>query len=319
MINGFKHTALVYLAIRSGIVDALASGPLALAPIAAISGMPENSLERALRALVAIKLCHVADGQYGLTELGLLLTSSNDLPLRTGLLVDVEQRWLSWQQLPMAVRTGQPVFEAIHGQSPWAFRAANPALSHDFNHWLALETRQVARQILPQLPLQGTETIADIGGGHGGLLMAILDAFPHCSGALFDLPGVIAQPSHDTHNGRLRRIGGNFLEPLTIQADIFMLKSVLHDWPDADCKRILANCRAAMTAGQKLLVIERFIDDDTNPLEQALLDMQMLLLHGGRERTRAEYETLLQAGGFAITNCVRTPAGFFILEGAALP
>lgn len=319
MVNGFKLTALVYLAIRSGIVDTLQQEPRSLQHIATATNMPEQHLERALRALVAIGICDDVELRFSLTDIGQLLLRDNDLPLRSGLLVDVEQRWLSWQQLPLAISTGQPVFKQIHGLSPWAYREANPQLSNDFNHWLALETQRVARQIVPQLPLQGTETIADIGGGHGGLLRAVLDAFPHCSGVLFDLPAVVAQASNGTQAPRIHAIGGNFLNNIAIEADVFMLKSVLHDWADADSKCILANCRASMKVGQKLLIIERFIDDDTNPLEQAILDMQMLLLHGGSERTRAAYETLLNASGFIPVSCMRTPSGFFILECVPSP
>lgn len=314
LIDGFKHTALLYLAVRTGIVDALAAEPAPLVQLAAVTGLPDATLARSLRALVALGVCGVKDQMFSLTEAGRLLAQTCDLPLRAALLVDVEQRWPSWQQLPQAVRTGLPVFERIHGLSPWAFRAQHPALSDDFNRWLALETQHKALQIVPALPLNGTETLADIGGGHGGLLRATLDAFPGCSGILFDLPAVVTQAESHAPHPRIQFQAGNFLERVSLNADVFLLKSVLHDWDDAHCKRILTACHDSMHHGQRLLVIERLVDDESNPLEQSLVDLQMLLLHGGRERTRDEYETLLNDCRFKLHRIIKTGSGFFILD-----
>ena len=164
--------------------------------------------------------------------------------------------------------------------------------------------------------------IVDVGGAHGDLLLAILDANPQARGTVFDRPHVADAARAAIHakgyQGRCEAVGGDFFHAVPPGGDLYVLKFILVDWKDAEAGRILHNCRTAIIPGGRLLVIEMTIPDDNHPSPGQLFDLNMLVMTGGQERTESEYGALLAQAGFRITRIVPTGSPFHILEAVAM-
>ena len=181
------------------------------------------------------------------------------------------------------------------------------------------QTQGWARDVIEAYDFDGVGPLVDVGGGHGAMLAAILTAHPHMNGILFDLPHVVegAAPRLEAAGvaGRCEVLGGSFFDSLPEGGDAYLLKHVLHDWDDARCKQILANCRRTMAQDARLLVLEVLLAPGNEPDYGKALDVNMLVLTGGRERGEAEYRDLLQANGFTLARVVRTPGELSVIEG----
>ena len=170
----------------------------------------------------------------------------------------------------------------------------------------------------------GIGHLVDVAGGHGSLLAAILRANPHLHGTLFDLPSVIAGAREESGlqasdlAGRLTFAEGSFFEAVPDGGDAYLLKWILHDWQDAEARQILATCRRAMVPGKRVLLAEMVITPGNSPFMGKFLDLSMLTIVGGRERTRAEYEHLLVASGFRLSRVIPTALPYSIVEGIAV-
>ena len=183
-------------------------------------------------------------------------------------------------------------------------------------------TSQMALATILAYDFSESRVVADIGGGHGVLLDKILSSNPSMTGILFDSEQVIeGAPRHGASigvGGRRRSIGGDFFESVPRGADVYILKNVLHDWSDDRAVRILKNCRRAMDAQAKLLVIEMVLPLLDDPAFGSLLDLNMLVMSGGRERTKDEYSSLLEKSGLHLTRVIPTLAPVSILEATPL-
>ena len=220
------------------------------------------------------------------------------------------------------MRSERSAFDAAFGTTPREYRRAHPRIGASFDAWLAGETRAHCAAVVTALDLRGVARVADIGGGGGALLQALLEAHPQLAGVLFDQPHVIRAAARGFDAaiaaGRVELAGGDFFAAVPVQAGLYLLKSVIHDWDDADSVRILGNCRAAMPAGARLALIERVLPararDDTATV---LVDVQMMAITGGRERRLDEFEALLRDAGLAPSGVTRTASGFAIIEAVA--
>jgi hypothetical protein len=182
-------------------------------------------------------------------------------------------------------------------------------------------TSQMALAVVLAYDFSGNRVVADIGGGHGVLLDSILRSNPSTMGILFDSELVIEGATHIGSDGvrdRRQDLSGDFFELVPQGADVYILKNVLHDWSDDQAVRILKNCRCAMDSQAKLLVIETVLPLSDDPAFGSLLDLNMLVMSGGRERTKDEYCSLLEKGGFRLTQVIPTLAPVSILEATTL-
>lgn len=319
-IDGYQQSALVYLAVKLGLADVLAETQGDAESLATRLGLQTGPLQRVLRALESLGYVHgESDGTYSLTLAGRLLTEGHPATQRHKAILAVEQYWAAWGELSYTLRTGKPAFEHLHGLGPWAYRRRHPELEACFEAWLAAETRGAAAVLTAALDLAGNDIVADIAGGKGALLVHLLQANPSLAGVLFEQPGV-AEGARSLLDAaalgtRARVVEGDFFAGIPVAADVYLLKSVIHDWEDPEAVKILQNCRRAMPDHAHLFLVERVLPEAGRYSQEiAMLDIRMLAITGGRERTLAEYFALLDATGFAV-DCVReTSIGYTILK-----
>jgi SAM-dependent methyltransferase len=252
-----------------------------------------------------------------------LLRADASGSLRGAAILGGEEYLGAWGGLVHSAMTGETAFNHAFGTSQWEHRREHTELSDLFSAGLREETADANEAILAAYDFSAFRTVADVGGGHGSLLAAILRRHSAVAGILFDQPHVVGKArEHLEEAGLARRcqvIGGDFFEGLPGGADAHVLKSVIHDWDDEQSLAILANCHEAMEEDGTLLLVERIMPDraEDDP-DTVLLDVHMLAVTGGLERTEAEYGALLTAAGFRPTRVIPTRCRFSLIEGLRL-
>ena len=296
-----------------GIADLLVDGPRSSEELAACTACNPDALYRLLRALARSGVFEEQEGRrFALTALGEPLREDHERSLRAQAIFSGSSYvWAAWAELEQTMRTGENAFERVHGQNAWQYRAENPNESSVFDAWMARQTGAANATIVSGFDFSRFAHVVDVGGGHGALLAAILAAHPKTRGTLFDQEHVVANaPAQE----RMRTIAGSFFESVPTGADAYILKSVIHDWADEEAIQILRTCAAALSGDARLLLIERDPDDP----DSAWLDLQMLVMLGGRERTADEYAQLLEAARLHYVGATRLHGGFAVFE-AQLP
>jgi hypothetical protein len=314
MVNGYQVSQALSVAASLRLSDLLADGPASGADLAAATGTHEGSLRRLLRALVALGVYdRNDDGRFVLTELG--ATLRHDVAGSVAAWAEFVGRpyyQRAWAGLADSVRTGENAFQRVHGTSVWAYRADRPDEQAIFDRAMTALSAPVADAVAAAYDFGRFATVIDIGGGGGFLLAAILRRHASAKGVLFDQPDVVAaaQPPD-----RCDVVGGDFFAAVPAGGDAYLLKSVIHDWPDDEAVAILRNCRRAMTGDAVLLLVEQLLDRAPDPTRTAFSDLNMLVAPGGQERELAEYSRLLEAAGFRLGDAVPTGTDVFLIEG----
>ena len=301
-----------------GLADAMPA-PTPVEELASSTSTSPGALLRLLRALTDIGLVEPDDlGRYRLTPRGALLRRDHPADLRSLALM---QTWAphvtAWSHLSAAVAGGEGTFEAVNGATLWLTLSRHPQQQAVFNAVMARRGSQQAQTIRDACDLADVGTGVDVGGGRGAMLAALLAAEPHLRGVLADRPDVVPEARDAfekaglTDRSEVRE--ADFFVGVPAGGDAYVLSNILHDWTDEQCLQILRTVRAAMPAGSRLWVLERVLDPEPprSPEEQAelhLLDLNMLVLFGARERTRAEYAALLTRAGFP-PPAVHSPSG----------
>jgi ubiquinone/menaquinone biosynthesis C-methylase UbiE/DNA-binding transcriptional ArsR family regulator len=314
LIGGYQLSAAIGAVARLGVADALAAGPIGPQELAARVGADARSLGRILRVLADAGLfTKLDDGRIALTALGELLRSDAPMSARRAAIASTEEwRWRAYGHLTHSVRSGEPGFALAHGCGLWEYLARDPDAAAMFNESMSRVAAANAAAIVRTYDFSHLNRLVDVGGGHGVLACAVLEANPHMHSVVFDLPGVIeGARTRVTEAGltdRCELIAGDFFEAVPAGGDAYLLSWILHDWDDQAAARILANCRAAMREGGRLVVIEMVIpSDEETPASPDLdrlvkaSDLEMLTIVGGRERTAAEYRKLYTNAGFELT------------------
>ena len=317
LIIAFRSSKALGVAVELRIPEFLSRHPHTAAQLAHDTGAYEPSLRRLLRTLVALQLLTEDDaGRFALTATGEEMRNDRLGPLIRFLLHDLE--WSSWARLDYSIKTGERAFDRVHGMRNWEYYASHPEEAAIFDAAMQALTRPVADGVARLYDFSGIGTVADVGGGDGTMLLAILRRHPGLHGILFDRPDVIerARPRLADVAGRVELVGGNFFEGVP-RADAYLMKSILHDWEDDEAVAIVKRCREA--GGSKLLVVERLLSDRIGPedLGTVLSDLNMLVNPGGRERTVAEYAELFARGGFRYERRIDIPPQFHIFEATA--
>ncbi len=262
MLNGYRDSALLYVAVKLGLPDLLADGPKGSDELAAACGAHAPSLRRVVRTLVALGICSEdRDGRFGLTPTGAMLRTGVPRSLAGPAVLFGEEHYAAWGELLHAVMTGEPVFERVFGMGQWEHRARHPELNEHFNAGIERGTRRMADAIVTAYDFSKFSTVADVGGGHGVLLAAILKAHPALRGMLVEQPHVLdgarTYLQAEGVASRCKVLAGDFFEGLPAGADAHVLKSVIHDWNDDRALTILKACRRALKPGGTLLLVER--------------------------------------------------------------
>lgn len=310
---------LIYLAVKLGIADHLRDGARSSATLAQITHVHGPSLHRVLRGMVMIGLLREEPNHaFALTPMGALLQQDHPESLYDDALIAGEL-YPAWCGLLQTVQTGATAFNAVFGSGLFTYFAADPTLEASFNRHMARMTRAIATAVIAAYDFAGAETIIDIGGGYGTLLLPMLMHYPAARGVLFDLPGVVAsareQLASDPARARCICVPGDFFVAVPDGGDVYLLEVVIHDWDDAAATRILMNCARAMHDQSRLVLIERLLPERTLDDPAAIHgDLNMLVLTGGHERTLAGYQQLLAAAGLELARRIPTQSPWWVIE-----
>jgi hypothetical protein len=272
--------------------------------LARAADVDSSALHRFLRVLTAEGLfAEEPAGTFALTPVGALLRHDAPGSLRHFCDLMGAQAYQVWAHAKYSVRTGKPAFDHVFGQPYFDWIAQHPEDAAVFNN---AQGGLVRLRMLPLLERdwRDTRTVVDIGGGNGELLTTLLARHRHLDGTVVELPHVVAEVmpgAGDAESAdRLTWVAGDFFQEIPAGADTYVLSQILHDWDDEKAGAILRTCRRAMRAESRLLIVEQVIPDDAAPHPGKLLDLHMLVLLGGRERTEGAWRSLLERSGFVL-------------------
>jgi hypothetical protein len=321
LISGFWISRCIYIAAKLGIADLVNDGPRTVAELATATATHAPSLFRVMRALASVGIFSQDDrGRFGITPLSATLRSDAPGSLRAFAMTELgEEHYPAWGDLLHSVRTGGIAFDHTFGMDVWEFFKRNSENAKIFNDAMSGMTAQANEAILAKYDFAGINTIVDVGGGHGGLITSILKRHPQMRGILFDSPQVIEGAKaliNETGVGdRCTLTNGNFFESVPMGGDSHILKWIIHDWDDEKSITILQNCHRALPENGKLILIEAVVPEGTEPHFSKFIDLNMLVMTGGRERTEDEFRALYEAAGFRLTRVVATESPFSVIEG----
>lgn len=317
MISSIWVPQTLYAAAKLGLADILSAGPLSAREIAEKAGTHAGATWRLLRALAVLELVSEReDGRLELTRLGRCLAAdAPDSVQSWALLWGGPMMWTPWGHLAECVRTGEMAPKLLEGvQSPFEHMERHPEDAARFNRSMQELTRGLAGLLPQAYDFSDARLVADVGGGFGQLLAPLLHARPELRGLVYDLPrcaeGSRKLMAEEGLSERCEFEGGDFFASVPRGADVYLLKSVIHDWDDERSRAILRRCREALKPGARLLVLEWIVPDRVGPADANIVgtDLNMLVMVGGQERTEAEYRELIASAGLRVTRVIPTPA-----------
>jgi len=321
MVLGKWVSEAISAAAHFGIADHLESGPKSPQELASLTGTQERPLYRLLRANASVGVfTELEDGRFAQTPLSDPLRS-NAQPCVRNMAMMLADDWhiRSWEQLPWCVETGKPASYKLNGMPMFDWMAQNPGKTVNFNNAMTDLSQGDSAAITQSYDFSAFEHIVDVAGGHGTLLAAILEQAPKLRGTLFDMQHVIEGAKKagilDRFADRCTLEAGSFFEAVPKDADAYIMKSIIHDWYDPECIKILSLCRKGIRPGGRLLVVDQVVPVGNEPALSKLVDLEMLVLPGGMERTEKEFQELFAASGFRLERVVRTRTPMCVLEG----
>jgi ubiquinone/menaquinone biosynthesis C-methylase UbiE len=322
LINGSWVAQACYVTARLGIPDLLAAGPRTAEDLASATGSNAPALRRLLSALGSVDICRQReDGSFEMTRLGSLLRADVPCSMRAWALQWGGEAWQVWANLLHSVKTGQSARSLITGETGFDHLERDPAAAAIFNQAMVDLTRLAALHIAQAYDFAG-QRVMDVGGGYGELLAHILRVYPTARGVLFDMTHAISKARAHLEGrglaGRCEFATGDFFSSVPSGSDVYVLKTVIHDWPDDQAREILRSCRRAMLPGARMLIIERLMPERLVPSDEnralARVDLHMLVALGAQERTLNEMLALLASVGLPNVRRIETGSEFQILE-----
>jgi hypothetical protein len=315
--GGYCVPRCLHLVADLGVADALNEPPLTAAELAASVGAHPDALGRALRLLAAHGVFEAQGDTFRHSPASLLLRGDHPTSMRAFVrMIGRPIMWATYGELEHTLRTGHSAAEKVLPQGFWAYYAEHPQEAAIFNAAMAAKAHGQAAGVVAAYDFSGFGQIGDIGGGRGHLLQAVLGSAPGVKGVLFDLPHVIAEAA-DLASERLALQAGDFFTDVLPACDAYLLMEIIHDWGDDESIAILQAVRRAAPPHAKLLLIETIVPDTPGPDWSKMLDIHMLTLLGGRQRTGQEYAALLDRADFCLEREIDTGAGISIVEAIA--
>jgi hypothetical protein len=321
LATGFVVSSALYEVANAGIADHLSSGPKTTAELARATKTNEDALYRILRALAAVGVfAETAPRTFGLTPAAELLQAKHPRSLRDIMVFLPDPFHMRvYADLGESLRTGRPAGEKTVGMPVFEYLAKDREYSEVFNRAMTTFSASMVPAALEAYDFKGIGVLVDVAGGQGELLMRVLQAHPQMRGILMDLPHVIegAKPrlAASGLGGRIQAVPGDFFQAVPPGGDAYILKSIIHDWDDGRALKILRTIRQAMGGRRaKVILLEGVIEPGNTPDFGKIMDLEMLALPGGRERTADEFSALFAGAGFELTSVTRTTSPLCVIE-----
>jgi hypothetical protein len=324
MLFGFMPARAIGIAAELHIADHLTDGSKTAEELAQKTNTHTRSLYRLLRACASVGVFSEDDNsRFSLNPMADFLRSDNPESLRAfAEFMGNGEQFKTWSGFYHSVQTGTPCFDKMHGMQTFDFYSTHPKSGQVFNDAMTSMSLGSSMAVIQAYDFSGIRKLVDIGGGHGFLLASILEKYPTMTGILYDTAAIVkdAKGLLEKHNvtNRCETVGGNFFESVPTGGDAYIMKHIIHDWSDEECVTLLKHCRKGITDGGKLLVIEMVVPQGNEPSLSKLLDLEMLAVLSGCERTELEYSKLFLQSGFRLTKIVPTMSPYSVIEGVAI-
>ncbi len=310
----------IYVTAKLGIADLLADGPKSVEELATATSTPAPSLYRVLRAAASLNVFFEQENRvFALNPNAQPLLSNAPNSLRDiAIFMGEDWHWQVWGKTLYSVQTGKSAWAQMHGDDVFDYFSRNPEAATIFNRAMSSLTALATQAVVEGYDFTGINTLIDIAGGHGRLLTDIIEANPNIRGVLFDLPHVIegarANVAKSKAADRVELVTGDFFVSVPAGGDAYMMKHIIHDWDDERALTILKNIKQAMNPKGRVLLVESVIADGNNQDFGKLMDIEMLVSPGGKERTAAEYAELFERAGLRLTRIVPTRSAYSVIE-----
>ncbi len=312
--GGYCVARALHVAADLGVADCVDDSPVEIAEVAARTHVDADALGRILSLLSAQGIFSVSDGTVSHSDASWTLRSDHPQSTRDlARMFGLPFFWQTFEALDHTVRTGTPAAAKVHPDGLWAWLSERPDASAVFNGAMIGKSFGQVAGVVGSYDFSRFRKIADIGGGRGHLLQAILQRWPQTTGVLFEQPHVVDEV-RDIASVRLELVAGDFFADNLPKADAYILMEVIHDWTDEESLKILSAVRDAAPKGSTLLLVEQLMPDTPGPHWVKMLDVHMMALFAARQRSADEYHRLVEQCGFSASGAIDTPAGISILE-----
>ncbi len=320
LLGGYVFSQLIYVAAKLGLADLAWEAPRTIEELAALVHVETTALRRVMASLVFLGIFEQKEHDaYQLAHRHHILLSDHPDSIRSYAIVSGEVYYRAFSELLASVESGKTGCAAALGQDFFPYLNEHPHLLEHFNAHMSQRMRRDAEAALAVYNFTPYQHVVDIGGGNGMFISLLLQKHAHLQGTLFDLPPTVAQAeAFLRHTGVAERCtlrGGDFfLDELPANGDLYILSLIVHDWDDDNAVRILKNCRRAMSKTSKLILLEFVVTEQQKTARQAMEDLFMLVVTGGRERTEEQFRKLLAEAGLQLTSHIPTEGRRSILE-----
>ncbi len=318
LASGLWVSRSLWAAARLGIADAIDPEPTALAVIAERTGAHEGNLRRLMNALVSIGLFRAEDGdRYAHNDLSPFLRKDHPISQRAFVeSVFGGEHYAGWGAIEDSLRSGATAFDSHFGKPVFDWYGAHPAEAQKFSRAMEGTTRLIEAALMAAWTPPPFTIAVDVGGSRGTLVASLLQRNPDARGILFDLPDIVESVEPANGDMRIDLVGGSFFDSVP-EGDLYLLKMILHDWSDAQSEAILRNIRAAIRPGGRIAIIETVLPEKVGPSTGYLMDLNMMVMTGGRERTAAEFGALLDRTGFRLESVTPMPIPMSVVQAVA--
>jgi hypothetical protein len=308
----------IYVAAELGIADMLTDGPKSIDELAHMISTHGPSLYRVMRALASVGIfSETGDRGFALTPMAECLKAGAMRSIALMFNSDWHDR--AWENLLYSVRTGEVAFDKAHGMPVFDWFKDHPLAAEIYHEANAIKAMTSHRAIIDAYDFSGINTLTDVGGGYGALMAEILRANPAMRGVVAELPSVVKEAKEFIRTKGLETrcevVECDSFKEIPPGTDAYLMSHILHDWDDETCQRILGNCHRAMKPCSPLLVVEAVIPPGNEFSVAKLLDLEVFVMGGGRERTEAEFRDLFESSGFTLSRVVPTPESISVIEG----
>jgi hypothetical protein len=323
MAMSFIVSQALGVAAKLRIADLLNDGAKTAEEIAAATDAHAASVYRLMRALSSVGVFESdAENRFSLTPLGDVLRTDHPDSIRGAVhMITDPEHWRPHGNMLQSVKTGEIAFDYTFGMPVFPYFAENPQAAEVFDNAMTSFGLTIAKAVADTYDFSEAETIADIGGGHGNLLATVLKTNEKAKGILFDQPQVLEGNILEREGvaDRTTLVGGDFFKEIPVIADVYLMKFIIHDWNDEQSETILKNLAGSARPGAKVLLVETVVEEENNqPSMSKVMDLNMLVMTGGKERTGKEYAALFEKTGFKLTRVIPTPSPLQIVEAVRI-